>query len=93
MAKITAPVEGFNGSISDVHFVDSVAETGNLAVIGYCQTAGYTVEFDGGSPDDGVTTLKGAALDAALDDAGLDKTGTADEKRARLAEAQPDQVQ
>lgn len=30
--------------------------------------------------------LKGAALDAALDAAGLPKTGTADEKRARLAE-------
>lgn len=30
--------------------------------------------------------LKGAALDAALEDAGLPKSGTADEKRARLAE-------
>lgn len=30
--------------------------------------------------------LKGAALDQALDDAGLSKTGNADEKRARLAE-------
>lgn len=32
--------------------------------------------------------LKGAALNAALDEAGLSKTGTADEKRARLAAAQ-----
>lgn len=30
--------------------------------------------------------LKGAALDEALEKAGLPKTGTADEKRARLAE-------
>lgn len=31
--------------------------------------------------------LKGAALDKALEDAGLPKTGTADEKRERIAEA------
>lgn len=36
------------------------------------------------SGDDGV--LRGAALDQALEDAGLPKSGTADEKRARLAE-------
>lgn len=30
--------------------------------------------------------LKGAELDTALDAAGLSKSGTADEKRARLAE-------
>jgi hypothetical protein len=37
--------------------------------------------------------LKGKALDEALDAAGLPKTGSADEKRARLAEhthSQPD---
>jgi hypothetical protein len=33
--------------------------------------------------------LKGEALAAALDDAGLPKTGTADEKRASLAEPEP----
>lgn len=40
-----------------------------------------------------VADLKGKALDAALDDAGLPKTGNAEEKRARLAEhiTQPDQ--
>jgi hypothetical protein len=32
------------------------------------------------------TELKGAALDDALEAAGLSKSGTADEKRARLAE-------
>lgn len=30
--------------------------------------------------------LKGAALDEALEEAGLSKSGTADEKRARLAD-------
>lgn len=30
--------------------------------------------------------LRGKALDAALEDAGLSKSGTVDEKRARLAE-------
>jgi hypothetical protein len=30
--------------------------------------------------------IRGAALDKALEDAGLPKTGTADEKRQRLAE-------
>jgi hypothetical protein len=34
--------------------------------------------------------LKGEALAAALDDAGLPKTGTADEKRASLAEPEPE---
>jgi hypothetical protein len=33
------------------------------------------------------TELKGAALDEALEAAGLSRAGTADEKRARLAEA------
>jgi hypothetical protein len=39
------------------------------------------------------SALKGKALDEALDAAGLPKTGSADEKRARLAEhthSQPD---
>jgi hypothetical protein len=35
---------------------------------------------------DEVAELKGQALDDALDAAGLSKSGTADEKRARLAE-------
>ena len=36
--------------------------------------------------EDEVAELKGAALDDALGKAGLSKSGTADEKRARLAE-------
>lgn len=44
MAKITAPVKGFNGAVAGVHFTDSVAETDNEAVIRYCAGAGYKVE-------------------------------------------------
>lgn len=38
------------------------------------------------APDADPAELKGAALDEALEAAGLPKSGTADEKRARLAE-------
>lgn len=39
----------------------------------------------GSAPADG-EALKGAELNQALEDAGLPKTGSADDKRARLAE-------
>jgi hypothetical protein len=45
MAKITAPVEGFNGDVAGVQFTASVAETDNAAVISYCAGAGYKVEL------------------------------------------------
>jgi dienelactone hydrolase len=44
LTKITAKSETFNGSIHTVRFTDGVAVTDNIAVIGYCQGAGYTVE-------------------------------------------------
>lgn len=50
MARITAPTQGFNGSIGDVRFTDSVAITDDIAVIGYCQGAGYVVEYDDAEP-------------------------------------------
>lgn len=37
-------------------------------------------------PESEAAELKGAALDEALEDAGLSKSGSADDKRARLAE-------
>jgi hypothetical protein len=43
------------------------------------------LEADASTPDD-PSELKGKALDDALDANGLSKDGTADEKRARLAE-------
>ena len=45
MARITAPIEGFRGTVGGVQFKDSVAETDNEAVITYCLSAGYTVEL------------------------------------------------
>lgn len=84
-ATITAPTEGFNGAIGLVQFHNSVAVTDDLAVIGYCEGApGYTVEYDSQKS----TFLKGAELTKALEDAGLSLEGTADEKRARLADHQ-----
>lgn len=64
---------------------------GKLAQAEYDQTGddGLAVEVDRDKVDDGETPaeeLKGAALDQALTDAGLPKTGTADEKRQRLAD-------
>lgn len=44
MARITAPVQGYNGTIGDVVFKDGVAETDNLAVINYCRNAGYAID-------------------------------------------------
>lgn len=41
-------------------------------------------------PPSGDDELRGAALDAALRDAGLPTSGTADEKRQRLADHNPD---
>lgn len=43
MARIEAPNPEFEGKIGTVRFIDGVAETEDLAVIGYCQGAGYKV--------------------------------------------------
>lgn len=49
MTKITAPVEGYSGSIGAVEFVDGVAHTVDEAVIAYCRDAGYGI--GSGKPD------------------------------------------
>ncbi len=41
--KITAPIKGYNGTVSGVEFVDGVAETDDPAVISYCGGAGYGI--------------------------------------------------
>ena len=46
----------------------------------------FQVELAKLQAGDQVADLKGKALDAALDEAGLSKSGTVEEKRARLAE-------
>lgn len=83
----------------ELQFVDGVAELDDTrygdraqlnSVLGYMRSRGYGVGIEEPVPvqdepqADGAEP-KGAALDAALEDAGLSKSGTADEKRARLA--------
>lgn len=69
------PVKG-----GDVHVGDTDAQ--NDAETKHAEDA-----TDGTPVDDAAAVdLKGAALDEALEAAGLSKSGTADEKRARLAE-------
>ncbi|MET9601098.1 hypothetical protein [Streptomyces sp. NPDC006459] len=51
--RITAPVADFTGDgPGGIAFVDGTATTSDLAVIGYCQGAGYTVEPLGDDPPD-----------------------------------------
>lgn len=73
-SRLTGPVHGVN-------FVNGAAETDDEAALAYFAANGYAVE-------DAAAELKGQALDDALDAADLPKSGTADEKRARLAEHQ-----
>jgi hypothetical protein len=51
MAKITAPVEGFQGTVAGVQFEDGAGETDNESAIAYFQRQGYTVD---GSTDTGL---------------------------------------
>jgi hypothetical protein len=52
--RITTPVAGFTGDgPAGIQFVDGTADTDDLAVIGYCQGAGYDVEYlDDTAPPD-----------------------------------------
>ncbi|MCU1441132.1 MAG: hypothetical protein JWP85_2129 [Rhodoglobus sp.] len=43
MAKITAPVEGFNGISAGTQFTDGVGETDDENAIAYFERQGYTV--------------------------------------------------
>lgn len=72
-----------NPKNDDVRVVPNVLEDAYAA-------RGFEVESRSEKPADGSDDLKGKALDEALDAAGLPKSGTADEKRARLAEHQAD---
>ncbi|MGW8767684.1 hypothetical protein ACWGN5_34945 [Streptomyces sp. NPDC055815] len=43
--RITAPVTDYTGDgPGGLHFIDGTATTDDVAIIGYCQGAGYTVE-------------------------------------------------
>jgi hypothetical protein len=52
--RITAPVADYSGDgPGGLQFLDGVAETDDLAVIGYCQGAGYSLEpLDDTAPPD-----------------------------------------
>jgi hypothetical protein len=43
-SKVTAPVEGFTGTVVGVEFVDGHGETENPAALQYFARHGYTVE-------------------------------------------------
>ncbi|MFF3353378.1 hypothetical protein ACFYWN_12135 [Streptomyces sp. NPDC002917] len=44
--RITSPVAGYTGhGPGGVQFIDSIGESADPAVIGYCQGAGYLVEL------------------------------------------------
>lgn len=101
MKRITAvnhdgtPNSSFNGAVGPLGFKDGVADvaddSGLDAYVSYCAVnSQFKVEdLDDDSTDaPDAAELKGKALDEALDAAGLAKTGTADEKRQRLADHQ-----
>lgn len=70
-----------NPSNGDVRVVPDALEESYAA-------RGFEVESRSEKPSVGSDELKGKALDDALEAAELSKSGTADEKRARLAEHQ-----
>jgi hypothetical protein len=86
MAKITAPVEDFNGEIAGVHFTKGTAETDNAAVISYCAGAGYKVEQSetGQELPDGALE---ASLQAALD-SGETPSSVADQPTGNASKAE-----
>jgi len=69
---------------------DDVREVPEV-LVGFMQDRGYSLTEE--AADDVANELKGKALDQALEDAGLPKSGTADEKRARYAEYLAEQEQ
>ena len=75
-------VDLYNPSVPGWHRVPD-----NAAVIQHFRDRGWeTTEDIAARAGADAEELRGKALDEALEDAGLSKSGTADEKRARLAE-------
>ncbi|MCD2461971.1 hypothetical protein MBT42_00160 [Streptomyces sp. MBT42] len=51
MARIETPVAGFTGDgPGGLHFVNGVAETNDMAIIGYCRGAGYVIDDERTNP-------------------------------------------
>ncbi|NUK09754.1 hypothetical protein HRW18_17425 [Streptomyces lunaelactis] len=61
--RITAPLGDFTGDgPGGLHFINGTATTSDVAIIGYCQGAGYDVELldDDVTEPDGPTDTKSA---------------------------------
>jgi len=70
----------------DVPLLGRSVDAGEVVEASPQHAAILLAQVDNWHPADGATdVLKGAALAAALEDAGLPATGTADQKRAALA--------
>lgn len=52
MAKITAPVKGFNGIVAGVQFKDGSASTDDTGALAYFRRHGYTIGGTDGATDD-----------------------------------------
>lgn len=56
MAKITTPVEGFNGTVAGVTFVDGVGETVDEGAVAYFERQGYGVDVEAPEESDPAAT-------------------------------------
>lgn len=90
MAKITAPVKGFEGKVVGVRFIDGIGEATEAHQIAYFERQGYTVEGGAapaakGSADGGPSQKDLQEQARAL---GLPIGGSKAELTKRIAEAQ-----
>lgn len=93
MAKITAPVEGYSGTVVGVHFADGQGETKDEGLISYFRRHGYTVAEKAAAPSaaekkaeaEKVAAEKAAAEKAPADKAEAEKVAA--EKAAAEASA------
>lgn len=74
MAKITTPVEGFNGVVAGVHFANGVGETEDASALFYFERRGYGIEKAAITIPDGKpsTEWKGDQLKAYAEKHSLD---------------------
>lgn len=93
MAKITAPVKGFNGIVVGVTFTDGVGNTKDGAKLPYFNRHGYTVDGPKAPTDaDKAKAEKEAAeKKAAAEKAEADKAEAAKKAAAETAGASGDQ--
>ncbi|MET3984212.1 hypothetical protein [Streptomyces sp. PvR034] len=76
--RLTAPISDYTGEgPGGLHFVNGTATTNDIAIVGYCQGAGYTVEPLGDDPPD---TEQSSEQDGPAD---TTSTGRSAARRAR----------